>query len=372
MTKNSAEVIIIGGGVIGAACAYYLSLRGVKVLVLERNHMCAGASGATAAIIFGNGNSPTADPLQRLNFESHLLIGDIEEDFDTSMEKISGGSLYAAMNEGEARELQLLYNHNQRSGNECQYFSGSDVQQFEPLLGPQVLAALHEPGDFHVNPYRFCQGYLGAAMRRGGRVEYGITVRDVKVKNQRIESVVTDKGDYHADKVVVAAGAWTPDVLKSINVNIPINPARGQVIITEACELLTERLIMFFDHLYIKQTASGNFYLGSHSEYVGFENRITFEKIATYAQFYLNAIPLFTKLRALRFFAGFRPLSADEIPIIGQIPGYPELIIATGHGRSGMCFSAATGKSVSELVVDGKSALPLGAFSVERFSEKGL
>ena len=363
-----ADVIIIGAGVIGTACAYFLSRRGIKVLVLERNHMCAGASGATAAIIFGNGTGPTADPLQHLNFESHRLIADIEKDFDTPIEKISGGSLYAALDEQEAREIQLYYQQLQNSGTDCHYFYGPDVQRFEPLLSPHVLAALHEPADFHVNPYRLCEGYLNATVRRGGRVEFGVTVRDVRLRNHKIERVITDNGDYHADRVVVAAGARTPQVLQSTEMKIPITPARGQVISTEACQLMTQHIIMFFDHLYIKQTGSGNFYLGSHSEFVGFKNRITLEKITSYTQSYFKAVPLFSKLRALRFFAGFRPISADEIPIIGPLPGCPQLIIASGHGRAGMCFSAGTGKAVSELIVDGKSTLPLDAFSVDRFS----
>ena len=110
------EIIIIGGGVIGTACAYFLSRRGIKVLILERHHLCAGASGATAAIIFGSGQRPTSDPLQHLNFESHRLIADIEEDFEKPIEKISGGSLYAAMDEREALEIQLYYEQIRHAG----------------------------------------------------------------------------------------------------------------------------------------------------------------------------------------------------------------------------------------------------------------
>jgi len=102
---------------------------------------------------------------------------------------------------------------------------------------------------------------------------------------------------------------------------------------------------MFLNHLYIRQTASGNFYLGSHTEFVGFENRITLEKI------------------------GFRPICEDNLPVIGPVPGFPHLIVASGHGRAGVRFSASTGKAVSEMIVDGQTEHAMEAFSPGRFTK---
>ena len=230
-----------------------------------------------------------------------------------------------------------------------------------------VAAALHNPASYHVNPFRRVAGYLGAALRRGGRVQYGVEVKEIKVGNGRIDRVVTDQGDYYADWVVVAGGAHTPQILSSLDLQIPIVPARGQVILTEACQRMTEHVIMFLDHLYIRQTASGNFYLGSHTEFVGFENRITLEKITAFTQAFTRAVPLLARLRALRFFAGFRPICEDNLPIIGPVPACSRLIVASGHGRTGVRFSASTGKAVSELIVDGKTEHPIDAFGVARF-----
>jgi sarcosine oxidase subunit beta len=366
---NAADVIIIGGGVIGTACAYFLSRRAVKVLVLERRHLCAGASGASAALITITGSSATSDPVQLFRVKSHRLILEMAVEFEKPIEILRGGSLSVAMSEQEAWELKLFYEQIRGTETRYQFLDGPEAQRFEPLLGPHVVAAFYDSADFHVNPYRLCEGYLHAALRRGASVEYGVTARDIHVRNDRIIRVVTDHGDYHADWVLVAAGAWTPQILKSMPNNIPIVPARGQVIITEACQPLTERIFMFMDHLYTKQTASGNFYLGSHTEFVAFENRITLEKISTFTSALSKTVPLFTRLRAIRFFAGFRPMSLDELPIIGPVPGCSRLIIASGHGRSGMCYSASTGKAVSELIIDGKTELPIGIFAVDRFTD---
>jgi glycine/D-amino acid oxidase-like deaminating enzyme len=362
-----SDVIIIGGGVIGTACAYFLSKRGVKVLVLERSHLGAGASGTTASIVSIGGSSSTPEPLQPLNVESYHLILDAEQDFERPLEIIRGGALYAAMNEQEALELHAFDKEIRRMGIDCKLMDGPEARRVEPLLCSKVTAALLNPASYHVNPFRLVDGYLGAALGKGGRVEYGVEVQDIEVGNDRIDRVVTNKGDYHADWVVVAGGAYSPQILSSLSVQIPIVPARGQVILTEACQRMTDHVIMFFDHLYIRQTASGNFYLGSHTEFVGFENRITLEKITAFTKAFTRGVPLLGRLRALRFFAGFRPICEDNLPVIGPMPDCSRLLVASGHGRSGVRFSAGTGKAVSELILDGETAHSIEAFAVDRF-----
>lgn len=364
------EIIIIGGGVIGTACAYFLSKRGLKVLVLERSHLGAGASGTTASIVSIGGSSSTPKPLQPLNVESYHLILNAEQDFERPLEIIRGGTLYAAMNEQEALELQAFDKEIRRMGIDCKLMGGSEARREEPLLGPEVEAALLNPASYHLNPFRLVDGYLSTALDKGSRVEYGVEVQGVEVSNDRIDRVVTNKGDYHADWVVVAGGAYSPQILSSLNVQIPIVPARGQVILTEACQRMTDHVIMFLNHLYIRQTASGNFYLGSHTEFVGFENRITLEKITAFTKAFVTAAPLLGRLRALRFFAGFRPICEDNLPVIGPMPDCSRLIVAAGHGRAGVRFSAGTGKAVSELIADGETEHSIEAFAVDRFAGK--
>jgi glycine/D-amino acid oxidase-like deaminating enzyme len=362
------EIIIIGGGVIGTACAYFLAKRGVKVLVLERSHLGAGASGTTASIVSIGGSSSTPEPLQAMNSESYHLILDAEKDFERPLEIIRGGALYTAMNAQEALELHAFDKEIRRMGIDCILMDGPEARREEPLLCSEVTAALLNPACYHVNPFRLVDGYLGAALDKGSRVEYGVEVHAIEVSNDRIDRVVTNKGDYHANWAVVAGGAYTPQILSSLSVQIPIVPARGQVILTEACQRMTDHVIMFLNHLYIRQTASGNFYLGSHTEFVGFENRITLEKITTFTKAFVRAVPLLGRLRALRFFAGFRPICEDNLPVIGPVPECPRLIVAAGHGRAGVRFSAGTGKAVSELILDGETEHSIEAFAVDRFA----
>ncbi len=363
----NSDVIVIGAGVVGTACTYFLSRKGLKVLLLERAHLCAGASGATAALISVGGSGIPSDSIRQMTVEGHRLIQDLEEDFDRPIEKVHGGSLYTAVGTEQASELKAYYEQLRKIIPSCSLLDEKQVRELEPLLTPRASAAVFNPVNYHVNPFRLCEGYLRAALRRGSRVEFGVSVRKITTRNGRIERVSTGSGDYCADWVVVAAGAQTPQVLSAMDIEMPVTPARGQVIITEACPPMTRLVLFFPDHLYVKQTVSGNFYIGSHTEFVGFDSRITLEKIAAYCRILSGYIPILTGLRGIRFFSGFRPISADNLPVVGPAPGCSRLIIAAGHGRSGMCLSASTGKAVSELIADGQAELSMDAFAVDRF-----
>ena len=362
------DAIIIGGGVIGTACAYFLAGRGAKVIVLERNHLACGATGNTAAIISISGSGSTPEPLRALSLESYRLFLDHEQQFDPPLEIIRGGALYAAFDEQEAVAIRPFYDEIRQLGIDCRLLDGREALDFEPLLAPQVTTAIFNPASFHVNPFRLGEAYLNAALRQGGRVEYGVEVQDIVVGNDKVEKVVTNRGDFQGNWVVVAGGAHTPEILSALGLQIPIVPARGQVILTEACPRMTDRVLQFVDHLYARQTASGNFYLGSHTEFVGFENRITLEKLTTFARAFTRAVPMLARMQALRFFAGFRPICEDNLPVIGPVPGCAKLVIASGHGRSGVRFSASTGKAVSEMIVDGRTEQQMEAFSPGRFA----
>lgn len=365
-----AQVIIVGGGVIGVACAYFISRRGMQVLILESHHLGAGASGASATMMNVSGTSGVPEPIRPFAFESHNLILELEQDFEQPLEVIRGGSLVVAMNEQEAQRLKAIFKGNQQMGIDCSMLNGLEARRLEPLLSPQTMAALYSPLNYHINPFRLCEGYLNGALRRGAKIAYNVNVLDVQVKNDRISRIITEQGDYYADWVIVAAGAYTPQILSSIDVQVPVVPGRGQAIVTEACPPMTTHALEFLSHVYARQVANGNFYLGSHTEFVGFDNQVTLEKISAYTRALARAVPIIARLRALRFFVGFRPMTPDNLPIIGSTPTCSRLILATGHGRTGMRHSASTGKAVSELIKDGETRLPIADFAVDRFAQK--
>ncbi len=361
------DVMIVGGGVIGTACAYYLARRDRSVMIVERRHLAAGASGSSAAMI-GCGSGMPA-PLLAPARESARLIREVEEATGIDLEIVRGGALTVAAGETAMEGLHARAREDHALNIAAELLDRTDARHLEPLLSPHIHGALFHPDDFHLNPFRLCRAFLHGARRRGATMHCGVAVHDIQVDDGRLKQVVTDAGVFHPRRVVVAGGAAGAQVLSRTGTPLPVVPARGQAIVTEACPPMTPRIINCARHLYVRQGASGNFYLGSATEYVGFDRRITLPKIAAYTRGIAFVVPVIGHLRAVRFFTGFRPMTPDGLPILGPWPPCPQVVIATGHGRSGMLLSAITGRAISELIVDGVTQHPIDALRINRFEK---
>ena len=360
------QVIVIGGGVIGAAAAYFIARRGLVTLLMERKHLGAGASGATASMIALSGSAP--EPLLSHAAESHRLIPTLESETGINLEIVRGGSLNLASTEDEVDSLKTNLNENLEHGIESRMITEVELREIAPFVSNQVIAALHRPDNYHVNPFRLYEAYLRGAVNAGAKVSYNTEVREVCFSRDKIDRVVTSTGDHQCEFVVVACGAYTAQLMAQTGVELPVVPARGQAIVTEACPSITPYMINLPGHFYTRQVLRGNFYLGTTTEYVGFDRNVTLDKIFTITRGLVRAIPMLARLRAIRFFSGFRPSVTDQLPIIGRLPQCKNLLVATGHGGGGMIYSASTGRTLSELIVDGKSQLPIDAFAPDRFA----
>lgn len=350
---------------IGAACAYYLANRGVAVLLLEARHLAAGASGATAGMVGASGGSPA--PLRPLALQSVGLLLAAVEDFEPEPEIKHGGSIFVALDAEQAEALETQVQGDEALGIASRMLDAQAAREVEPLLSEHVVAAVHRPADYHLNPFLLCRGYLGAAVRKGAVARFGVKVLDVVAEGDRVVRVVTDEGDIACGWIVNAAGAHAPQIMGSSRWRVPVEPGRGQVIVTEATAPLTPHMINSPGHLYTRQTKRGNFLIGSETERVGFDSRITLDNVSRYARGVAAVVPLLTRLAVIRFHTGWRPLTPDDLPVIGPLPDCPRLLMATGHGRSGVILSAITGSLIADLVVEGAPRMPIDLFSIERF-----
>jgi sarcosine oxidase subunit beta len=369
MTRNrTPDVIVVGGGVIGAASLYHLAKRGLRAMLLEGDHLASGASGATAGMISAAIN-PTG-PIAPLARGGLAAIEQAVQDFEIEPEIQRGGSINTARSEKGAKRLEVAAEEARQSGVEVQYLEGPEVREREPLIAASILAASFNPGGFHLNPFLLCAGFVAAARRFGADARYGVKVHDVELNGNRIGKLVTNQGDFRCGWVVNSCGAHAPQILERAGVRIPIEPGRGQVIISERCRPLTPYMIHAPGHLYVRQTASGNFLLGSQTEMVGFDKSITLDRISNYTRELAKTVPLLGRLQAVRIYAGWRPMTPDNLPIIGPLPTCARMVMAAGHCRSGILYSAITGQLVSEWIVDQETHTPLEPFSISRFDQQ--
>jgi sarcosine oxidase subunit beta len=384
----SSEVVIIGGGVIGAATAYFLTKEGAEVMIVEAEDLAAGASGACDGFISLQAKQ-LGDHLA-LALESAKLFPAIAEDLGVSVEYKACGGVMLATSQDQMKELKARAKKLKAAGLEVEALSASEVKGHLPEVGQEVKGGSYCPQEAQVNPIAFTLGLAKKAQELGARIIKGVKVENIVVTNNRVREVITSAGSIHSRRVVCAAGIGSNQIGKMIIVDIPVMPQRGQILVTEAREPVLERIVYGAEYLgtkagiealmpsdeeavklglgfTVEQTASGNFLIGSTREFAGSDNNTTPEAINAIAKNAVNYLPWIKDLDVIRSFAGLRPYSPDGLPIMGTVKGVKGFYMATGHSGDGICLAPITGRLMSELVLDGETSMDISPFSLYRF-----
>ena len=351
----------------GCATAYHLASQDVNVLLLERDFIAAGASGASAGMI--STPSDTADWMVKYILEGHQLLHDYRDLLEVDFELVSGGSFYLGFTEDDCENLKAQVERSNSVGLTFEYLEANEVLEMEPRYNPALLGASFNPVATQVNPMLVTFALAQAAARHGAVIRTGVRVLEIESGPGDRQVVRTDVGNFEAEWVVDAAGAWAPELLRRQNITIPVWPSRGQIVLTEPLPRITDRMVHIPGRGYTRQTSSGNFFIGSHQELVGFDKRVTLERIAFFAQTAVMAIPMLANVRLLRAHAGMRPMSPDQYPIIGPVPGHERILMATGASGTGIQYGPICGLLTSEFISTGNPHLPWEELSVERFRE---
>ncbi len=384
----SSEVVVIGGGVIGAAVAYYLCREGAEVMIVEEDDLASGASGACDGFISLQTKMP--GPHLRLAMESALLFPELAEDLEVDIEYRRCGGLLLATSQEQMKELRSRAKALKAEGLEVEVLTASDLKEFLPEVGKEVKGGSYCPQDAQVNPISLTLGLAQKAQQMGATILRGCRVENIVVTNNRVREVHTTAGNIHSRRVVCAAGVGSNRIGKMIIVDVPVLPQRGQILVTEPQEPVLKTLVAGAEYLGTKagiqglmpaeveaaklglgftaeQTAAGNLLLGSTREFVGFDNQTTPEAMNAIARNALRYLPWVEDMDVIRSFAGLRPCSPDGLPILGTIKGVRGFYLATGHSGDGICLAPVTGRVISELVLDGETGLDIAPFSLYRF-----
>jgi glycine/D-amino acid oxidase-like deaminating enzyme len=361
---KTADAIIVGGGIIGCASAYYLAARGIRPLILERRGIATEASGANAGVVGASSGIP-GKTLAHTKKSIELLLKDAE-DFGRPVELVREGRLVLAANEVEWAEVQEFVTTRQAEGIEARLLSADDLRALEPGLGPGFVGAAFAPGDGHVNPFLLTHAYAAAARRLGAEVYSGIEAIRLETSGNRVTGVLTQTGSIAAPLVIVAAGAWSSGLLAPLGIAIPVRPGRGQMLVTEPLAPLTPRAFRTGE-IAIRQDVHGHMIIGSTVEDVGFNREVTLPVLSQFCRCAIAVMPALRDARIIRAWAGLRPMTPDSLAIVDAVPGADGLFLTTGHSRTGMTYAAVSAWLLAQLATEGTTGLPLDPFRIERF-----
>jgi glycine oxidase len=362
--SSSPDVLILGGGVIGLTTAYFLAREGLHVEVLDRSTFGQEASWAGAGIIPPGNPSRARPPHDLFRAQSSALFPRLSQDLReaTGIDngyRVCGGLEW--LSEQDSPVLQAW----REEGLRVEKVSAKQFPAVEPALDTGLEAAYFLPDMAQVRNPRHIKALLAWCRTHGVELRADCTVHGFEKRAGRITAVTTNEGALTADRFLLAAGAWTEDLLRQIGWIPGIRPVRGQIALLHTGTPLLRRILLQGKR-YVVPRDDGRVLVGSTEEEAGFEKRTTAAAIADLLLFARSLVPELAAAHVEQCWAGLRPGSPDGWPFLGPVPGFANLFIAAGHFRAGIQLSPATGQMMTDLLVGRKPTVPLEAFRLDR------
>ena len=391
MNMDKADVVVVGGGLIGTSIAYRLAQRCLRVVLLDRGGIAAGTSGACDQAILLQSKKPGRH--LELAKASARLFKTLEAELGERIEYERHGGMIVIETEEQLRVMSGFVQKQKEAGLPVNLIAASEAHRRQPGLAPHIVGATWCDEDAQVNPLLLTFAFARAAKRSGADLRLGVTVTSLLTNGPRVIGVDTDQGPIMASWVVLATGPQTSQLAGAIGCDLPIRPRRGQLIITEplapficgdlnCARYIASKLdptlaanstdpgVKLGVGLSLGQTASGNLLIGGSREFVGFDRSTTLEAVRAILQHALRIMPALAGVRAIRTMAGLRPFTPDSLPIIGLDHEHPGLVIAAGHEGDGIALSPITGVMVADLLTDGPAVELARGLGLERFRRR--
>jgi len=361
----TAELIVVGGGAIGAACARELARSGRQVLVLERGTDDGASWRAAAGMLAPQIEAGQNDPLFELGIAGRQryvsLADELQETTGINIHFWQEGIARLAVAETDIAALRARVAWQRERGHRAEWLEPAEVRDRWPWLSPG-LGALWAPDEAALDPSALVDALLQDARRAGARVMTD-QVTGISRRGTRVAGITGHNGNYLADHVVLAAGAWAP-ALSGLPRPLPIVPVRGQMA-AFPWPAGIPRGIVYGNHVYLV-ARGGEAIAGSTMEHAGFDSGVTPEGIRSILDGAVELCPALRGEAMLRTWAGLRPMTPDGLPILGREPAMDGLWYATGHGRNGILLAAISGFLMAELI-NGREPPLAPAMRPERF-----
>jgi glycine/D-amino acid oxidase-like deaminating enzyme len=384
-----SDVIVVGAGIVGAACARALTLAGRSVTVLEAAAAASGTSGQ------GEGNILVSDkeagPELVLAMRSLLLWDRLQEELHDelpagvragmpAMEYERKGGLVVALAESSAGPLLRFADTQRAAGVRARAVAPSEAISLEPDLNPSLATAVHYPEDAQVQPVVATEALLASARAHGARIRFGERVVGALSTSGRLTGVRTTGGSHTADHVVVAAGPWSGSVVAELGGTLPVRPRRGVVLVTTRMPHRIFHKVYDADYVgavgssaaalqtssVIESTAGGTVLVGSSRRQQGFDASLDLDAARQIAEKATRVFPFLAAASVMRIYGGFRPFMPDHLPVIGPDAAVAGLWHATGHEGAGVGLSLGTAELLVALIAGTEPPVDPSPFSPQR------
>lgn len=374
--RKSADVVVIGGGVIGVAIAYHLAKQGcTDVVVLEKEYLASGATGRCGA---GVRQQWGTEMNLRMSIPSVKAFESMNHDleYDGDIEFKQGGYLLLAYTDHGWEQFKKNVELQRKFGLDVKLCTPEEAKAIVPHLNTEgLLGATFNQTDGHCNPFHVTDAYAKAARRLGVEINTYTEVTGIRRAGSSIVGVETNKGFIATNKVVNAAGGWSKVIGDMVGVEVPVYPERHQILVTEPVAPMQGPMVMsFHHHIYCQQTPHGSFImgLGDPSEQPGFNTRATWQFLEEMAQKITWLLPPLKGIRVVRQWAGLYEMTPDRTPILGEVPGTPGFYLATGFSGHGFMLAPMTGVLMAEHILGLPASLPIEKMDIGRFARGEL
>ncbi len=367
------DVVIAGAGVIGLSIAHELLCRGTRVTLVDPRQPGMGASWASAGVLAPQGALPFHHPYLDLCLSSRDLFADwsarLLDETGIDIEYRTEGGLQIAFDDEEAEKLAQRFRHQRELGLPVERLTGEAVRELEPMLSPDTRCGLLFEGMHQVENRRLVQALVAAVRHRGGVFRTGDPVIDVIVRRNRAAGVVLPGERIGADRVVMAAGAWSGLLNWMPGLPPPVQPVRGQIVCVDGSASTPIARVINGLGQYLVPRRDGRVLLGATVEKTGFDTRVTAGGLSAVMQHGLRMAPDLAGAPVVETWAGLRPMSKDGKPILGPAD-LEHLVLATGHYRNGILLAPITGRLVADYLATGKVPEAMAPFLPDRFEGK--
>ena len=371
MTNTGSDVVIVGGGIVGVATAYFLGEAGVSSIVVERDSVGSHASGfAYGGLnpLGGTGIPGPLFPVAEAGMRLHRALSQaLPEETGVNIEYREWPSLALAFTVDEVqRAKDGMRWQRQQEGYAVRWVEGEEVTRIEPRLSEKALGAVHVEGTADVDPYRLVLALAQGAEKWGATIRHG-SVTGLRRKGERVTGVLLEHEEIACDRVVLAMGPWSGETSSWLGVSIDVRPLKGQILRLRAPGAPFSYSVGWAGN-YATSKPDGLLWTGTTEENAEFDESATVDARDRIMASLLKMIPSMMEAQLVLQTACLRPLASDGLLVMGEVPGWQGVYMATGAGRKGILLGPAMGRVVADLILKGATEIPIDAFDPGRFS----